>query len=51
MPIPLIPIAIGAGALSLGAVVHSGLKRKKWQKIHNDALSRLKTPAKSPRDQ
>ena len=40
MPIPLIPIAIGAGALSLGAVVHSGLKRKKWQKIHNEALSR-----------
>ena len=39
MPIPLIPIAIGAGALSLGAVVHSGLKRKKWQKIHNEALA------------
>lgn len=23
----------------MGAVVHSGLKRKKWQKIHNEALS------------
>ncbi len=24
----------------MGAVVHSGLKKKKWQKIHNEALSR-----------
>ena len=41
MPLPLlIPIAIGAGALSVGAAVHSTLKRRKWQKIHNEALAK-----------
>ena len=39
MPIPLIPIAIGAAALSVGSTVHSTLKTRKWQKIHNEALN------------
>ena len=40
MPLPLVvPIAIGAGVLSVGATVHSTLKRRKWQKLHNEALS------------
>lgn len=39
MPLPLIPIAIGAAALSVGSTVHSTLKARKWQKIHNEALN------------
>ena len=39
MPLPLVPIAIAAGVLSVGATVHSTLKRRKWQKLHNEALS------------
>ena len=38
MPIPLIPIAIGAAALSVGSTVHSTIKTRKWQKLHNEAL-------------
>ena len=40
MPLPLVPIAIGAGALSIGAMVHSTFKKKKWQKLHNEALAK-----------
>ena len=40
MVFPIIPIAIGAGAISLGASIHSMMKSKKWQKIHNEALEK-----------
>ncbi len=39
MPFPLIPIVVGAAALSVGSTVHSTLKTRKWQKIHNEALA------------
>ena len=39
MPLPLIPIAIGAAVLSVGSTVHSTLKTRKWQKLHNEALA------------
>ena len=47
MAIPLVPIAIGAGVLSVGATVHSVLKRKKWQKLHNEGLSRARNTGKA----
>ena len=50
MPIPLIPIAITAGAISLGATVHSALKKKKWQKLHNEALAQAQRTEKRTRD-
>ena len=40
MPLPLVPIAIGAGVLSVGATIHSTIKKKKWQKLHNEALAK-----------
>ena len=40
MPLPLVPIAIGAVALSAGAAVHATLKRRKWQKVHDEALAK-----------
>ena len=51
MPLPLlIPIAIGAGALSAGAAIHSTLKRRKWQKIHNEALAKAQQSGNEARD-
>ena len=46
MPLPLVPIAIGAGALSVGAMVHSTLKKRKWQKLHNEALAKAQQTEK-----
>lgn len=40
MVFPIIPIAIGVGAISLGASIHSTMKSRKWQKIHNEALEK-----------
>lgn len=42
MPIPFIAIGVVAGVLSLGAAIHSTVKSRKWQKIHNEALDKCK---------
>ena len=46
MALPFVPIAIGAGVLSLGATIHSTIKKKKWQKLHNEALSKAQQTEK-----
>ena len=38
MVFPIIPIAIGIGAISLSTSIHSTMKSRKWQKVHNEAL-------------
>lgn len=38
MPLPLIAIGAAAAALSIGSTVHSTMKTRKWQKLHNEAL-------------
>ena len=50
MPIPLIPIVIGAAALSVGSTVHSTLKTRKWQKLHNEALAKAQETEARTRD-
>ena len=46
MPIPLIPIAIGAAGVSLAMTAHSTLKKRKWKKIYEEALLGLQTRQK-----
>ena len=51
MPLPLlIPIAIAAGALSAGAAIHSTLKHRKGEKIHNEALAKAQQSGNEARN-
>ena len=50
MPIPLIPIVVGAAALSVGSTVHSTLKTRKWQKIHNEVLKNAQATGERTKD-
>ncbi len=40
MPIPFIAIGLGVGVLSIGSIIHSTMKGRKWQRIHNEALKK-----------
>lgn len=43
MPIPFIAIGLGAGALSIASNIHSMVKSRKWQKIHDEELKKCQT--------